>query len=118
CVAVVLRWDRKRRVRSVALKGPEADRLLEGIPQAGRLASWHLVDAGSAVWSGGAAFSELFRLLPGGAPLARLTDRFARPADSGYRWVADHRSLFGRAIPAGARRWADRVISESERGGR
>jgi predicted DCC family thiol-disulfide oxidoreductase YuxK len=132
CVAVVLRWDRKRRVRSVALKGPEADRLLEGMPEDERLASWHLVDprwmtnvAESATnvihpgWrSGGAAFAPLFRLLPGGAPLARLADRFPEAARRGYRFVADHRSLFGKPLPAAVRRWADRVISESERGGR
>ncbi len=66
----------------------------------------------------GAAFSPLFRLLPGGAPLARLTDRFRERAERAYRWVADHRTAFGRPLPDAARRWADRVISESRPGNR
>jgi predicted DCC family thiol-disulfide oxidoreductase YuxK len=129
CAAVVLRWDRGRTLRPVALKSTEADRLLEGMPEDERMASWHLVlprwwVSGAenaththhlAVWSGGAAFSPLFRLLPGGAPLARLADRFPKAANRGYRWIADRRSAFGKPLPAAAKRWADRVISESQR---
>ena len=119
CVAVVLRWDRGRRLRPVALRSAEADRLLEGMPEAEQMASWHLADASrGAVWSGGAAFSPLFRLLPGGGPLARLTDRFPAAADRAYRCVANHRTAFGRLLPTSARRWADRVISESGRDSR
>jgi predicted DCC family thiol-disulfide oxidoreductase YuxK len=127
CVAVVLRWDRKRMLRPVALRSTEADRMLEGMPEDEQMASWHLVDPGwqrnvaenatnlchRGVWSAGAAFSPLFRLLPGGAPFALITDRFPRAAEAGYRWVADHRTAFGRALPASAKRWADRTISES-----
>jgi predicted DCC family thiol-disulfide oxidoreductase YuxK len=132
CVAVVLRWDRGRRLRPVSLTSSEGKELLPGMPNHERMASWHLVEtrwprcvADSAtipghpeIWSGGAAFSPLFRLLPGAAPLARLTDRFPRAAAVGYRWVADHRSAFGKPLPAAAERWADRVISESARSSR
>jgi len=132
CVAVVLRWDRRRRLRAVPLRSEEADTLLGGMPEAEQSASWHLATAGwvpnmpengtndthPTVWSAGAAFSPLFRLLPGGAPLARLTDRFPGAAERGYRLVADHRSAIGRLLPGAARRWADRVISESRRGDR
>jgi predicted DCC family thiol-disulfide oxidoreductase YuxK len=103
CVAVVLRWDRHGRLRPVPGENLE---------------SWQLIQPDGTVLSAGAAFSPLFRLLPGGPPLARLTDRFPNQADRAYRWVADHRSAFGKAIPAAAKRWADRVISESGRGGR
>jgi len=103
CVALVLRWDRGRRLRPVP--GEELD-------------SWQLVLPDGTVRSAGAAFSPLFRLLPGGAPLARLTDRFPRASEAAYRWVADHRSAFGRPLPAAAKRWADRVISESARNSR
>ncbi len=72
----------------------------------------HHLDERPGVWSAGAAFSPLFRLLPGGGPLARVTDRFPRAAERGYRWVADRRGTFGGLIPAGVRRWADRVIAE------
>jgi predicted DCC family thiol-disulfide oxidoreductase YuxK len=98
CVAVFLRWDGGRRLRPV----PGQD-----------LESWQLVLLDGTVVSAGAAFSPLLRLLPGGAPLARLTDRFPRAADAAYRFVADHRTAFGRPLPAATKRWADRVISES-----
>jgi hypothetical protein len=109
------------------------------MPEDERLASWHLIsprwwvfDAENdtnthqleergdprEIRSAGAAFSPLFRLLPGGDPLARLTDRFPTASERSYRWVADRRSTFGRLIPAAVKRWADRVISESERRGR
>lgn len=98
CVALLLRWDRGARLRPV----PGED-----------LESWQLIEPDGTVVAGGAAFSPLFRLLPGGAPLARVTDRFPNAAERGYRWVADHRTAFGRPLPDAARRWADRVISES-----
>jgi predicted DCC family thiol-disulfide oxidoreductase YuxK len=127
CVAVVLKWDRERRLRPVGLRSTEADRMLEDMPEDEQMASWHLANprwlgfgAENAtnpkhleIWSAGAAFSPLFRLLPAGAPLARLTDRFPRAAEAAYRWVADHRTAFGKALPASTKRWADHVISES-----
>ena len=132
CVAVVLTWDRESRLRPVGLGTEEANTMLAGMPEAEQMASWHLVDtrwwgngAENAththhpeIWSAGAAVSPLFRLLPGGAPLARVTDRFPAASNRGYRWVADHRSAFGRLLPAAAKRWADRVISESARDSR
>ena len=53
-------------------------------------------------------------------PAARAGQRaLSRAPRTGlYRWVADHRSLLGRPIPASARRWADRVISGSRPHGR
>ena len=77
------------------------------------MASWHLAPPSRTVHSAGAAFSPLLRLLPGGAPFARLTDRFPQASERAYRWVAGHRTAFGRPLPASAKRWADRVISES-----
>ena len=103
CVAVLLRWDRNRQLRPVP--GEELD-------------SWQLVLPDGTVVSAGAAFSPLFRLLPGGGPLARLTDRFPGASEAAYRFVADHRTAFGRPLPAAAKRWADRVISESARNSR
>jgi predicted DCC family thiol-disulfide oxidoreductase YuxK len=96
CVAAFLKWDRHGRLRPVP--GEDLD-------------SWQLVSPDGAVVSAGAAFAPLFRLLPGGAPLAWLADRFPTAAERGYRWVADRRSAFGRPIPHAVRRWADRVIS-------
>jgi predicted DCC family thiol-disulfide oxidoreductase YuxK len=118
CVAVILRWDRASRLRPVALGSEEADSLLAGMPEERRMASWHLALPGEPVRSAGAAFPELFRMLPGGRPLAALTARFPRASDRAYRLVADHRSLLGRALPSAARRWAGRVISGSRPDGR
>jgi predicted DCC family thiol-disulfide oxidoreductase YuxK len=97
CMAVVLKWDRDRRLRPVP--GDDLD-------------SWQLVLPDGTVRHAGSAFSPLFRLLPGGEPLARLTDRFPGAAERGYRWVADRRSAFGKPLPDVLRRWADGVIAE------
>ena len=130
-LAVLLRWDTRGRLRPVALGTEEADALLRGMPEEERMASWHVVmpadekdSAGAArpadiaVHSAGAAFAPVFALLPGGRPLARLAARFPRASERAYRWVADHRSLLGRLLPAAARRWADRMISGSRPDGR
>jgi predicted DCC family thiol-disulfide oxidoreductase YuxK len=116
-LAAILRWDTRGRLRPVALGSEEADTLLRGMPEEQRLASWHLVEPG-AVHSAGAAFPPLFAVLPGGRPLARLTERFPRASERVYSWVADHRSPLGRALPAASRRWAERVISDSRPDGR
>jgi predicted DCC family thiol-disulfide oxidoreductase YuxK len=97
CVAVVLRWDRERTLRPVP--GEDLD-------------SWQLVLPDGTVVSAGAAFSPLLRLVPGGAPFALITDRFPKAAERAYRFVADHRTAFGRPLPASVKRWADRVISD------
>jgi predicted DCC family thiol-disulfide oxidoreductase YuxK len=116
-LALLLRWDTRGRLRPVALRSDEADALLDGMPEADQMASWHLVEGGR-VHSGGGAFPAVFTRLPGGRPLARAGQRFPGASDRLYRWVADHRSLLGRPIPASARRWADGVISGSRPHGR
>jgi predicted DCC family thiol-disulfide oxidoreductase YuxK len=116
-LALLLRWDTRGTLRPVALGTEEADALLHGMPEEERMASWHLVEGGT-VRSAGAAFPPVLARLPGGAPLARVTERFPGAADRLYRWVAGHRTLLGRPVPASARRWADRVISGSRPDGR
>ena len=49
-----------------ALQDPEADELLGGMGEVREMASWHLVTADGRVYSAGAAFPPLLRLLPGG----------------------------------------------------
>jgi predicted DCC family thiol-disulfide oxidoreductase YuxK len=98
CVAVLLRWDRRGRLRAVP--GENLD-------------SWRLVLPDGTVRSAGAAFPPLLLLLPGGAPLAWLTERFPGVTERAYRFVAGHRSAIGRLIPQVAGDWAERVISES-----
>jgi predicted DCC family thiol-disulfide oxidoreductase YuxK len=112
CLGKVLAWDRRRSLRPVPIQSEEADRLLEGMPGEERLASWHLVDGDGTVRSAGAAFPSLFRRLPGGVPFAALTAWAPRATDRGYRWVAGHRSLWGKLVTDGAKRRADERIAE------
>lgn len=107
----VLGWDRRRSLRPLALQSEEADRLLAGMPEAERLASWHLVDGDGTVRSAGAAFPELLRLLPGGSPLAGLTGRAPQATDRAYRWVAGNRGRWGKLVTDGAKVRADERIA-------
>ncbi len=114
CVAKVLAWDRRGRLRPVALQDAEAERLLAGMAEAERMASWHLVDERGRVSSAGRAFAPLLRELPGGAPLADVAARAPGPLDRAYRFVAERRGALGPLLSAGARRRADRRIAERE----
>jgi predicted DCC family thiol-disulfide oxidoreductase YuxK len=106
----MLAWDRRRALRPVALQDPEAGRLLAGMGEEERMASWHLVDTDGVVRSGGAAFVPLGRLLPGGRPLSALAASFPRAAERAYRLVADHRTALGRLVTRGAAARARRRI--------
>lgn len=117
----LLAWDRAGRLRPASLQGPEAERLLPGLSQEARMASWHLVLDGQ-VYSGGAAAAPLLRLLPGGRPLAPIVAAFPGVSDRAYRLVARNRDRFGRlagtrcAVDPGRRREApgsDRAERES-----
>lgn len=111
-LAGLLRWDRARRLRPVALQGTEAGQLLADVPAAERMASWHLVSPGGARYSGGAAGAEALRLLPGGRVPAWVFARFPGNTEKGYRWVARHRVQISRLVPAGAKRKARGRIRE------
>jgi predicted DCC family thiol-disulfide oxidoreductase YuxK len=63
-----------------------------------KMASWHLVDAEGRVRSAGAAAGPLFRLLPGGRPLAMIAETFPRSTDRLYRLIARNRERFGRML--------------------
>lgn len=92
----VLRLDRDERLRPVAIQSEEGQRLLVEVPEHERLETAHLVTPGGTVLSGGAAAETLARLLPGGTVPARLFQRYPERTDRAYRWVARHRSAFGR----------------------
>jgi predicted DCC family thiol-disulfide oxidoreductase YuxK len=109
-VALLLVWDRGRRLRPVSVQSPEATALLPDMSEEERIGSWHLVVPEECRWSAGAAAAPLLRLLPGGAPLAALTERFPRATQRGYEIVSGHRGLLGRLIPSTLRRRADAVI--------
>ena len=121
-LALLLSWDRRDATVARASPAPgalrpsplgtaEADRLLADLTPEQRNASWHLVDDSGRRNSAGAALAPALALLPGGRVPAALVARIPHLTERGYRWVADHRGLLGRFVPARARRWADRVIA-------
>jgi predicted DCC family thiol-disulfide oxidoreductase YuxK len=100
-LAKVLALDRRRALRPVALQDPEADRLLGGMDEERKMASWHLVEAGGRIHSAGAAVGPLFRLLRWGRPVAAVAEAFPRTTERVYRWVADHRGALAKLVRAG-----------------
>ena len=94
----ILLWDRRGRLRPVAIQSAEGDRLLAGVDPEARLDSWHLVDPGGEVVSAGAAAEPLARLLPGGRPLAFLFRTFPRATERAYRWVSNNRGRLARML--------------------
>jgi predicted DCC family thiol-disulfide oxidoreductase YuxK len=101
-LARVLALDRTRKLRPLALHTPEANELLSDLTPEQRAASWHLVAPDGCRASGGAAAAPMLRLLPGGALPAAIMERAPRLVERAYRWVADHRSLLSRPLPASA----------------
>jgi len=95
-VRALLRLDRRRRLRAIAIQGAEGRGLLSELPEAQRLASAHLLTPDGTLHSGGAAAAPLAALLPGGSIAARLFLRFPSATDRAYRWVAQHRAFCGR----------------------
>jgi predicted DCC family thiol-disulfide oxidoreductase YuxK len=114
--AWILRWDRRRRLRPVALQDPEAKALLAGMGEPQRMASWHLVLPDGEIRSGGAALAPLLRTLPGGGPLAGLAEAMPRFTERAYRLVADHRTRLGPLVPSSAKARADRLIERRSGG--
>jgi predicted DCC family thiol-disulfide oxidoreductase YuxK len=114
-LAVLLRWDLANRVRPVPIQSTRGDELLVDIEREDRLKSWHLLDVGGTLHSGGAGIPVIFAALPGGARIARVVSRFPTATSRTYDWVASHRVLLGRGLGARPRAWATRVIAERER---
>ena len=107
----VLAWDRRGLIRPVSLQSKEAEELLAGMPEDERMGSWHLVGPDGQLHSAGTGIAPLLRLLPGGSPPAALAARMPHTMERGYRWVAGHRSLWGKLVTDGAKRRADRRIA-------
>jgi predicted DCC family thiol-disulfide oxidoreductase YuxK len=110
-LALVLRADTRRVLRPAFIQGPEGERLLADLPANERLESWHLVDDYGRRTSGGRALTELLRALPALRPLARLTAAQPALTERVYRWVATHRSLLSKPIPAAAKERARRLVA-------
>ena len=111
CVAKVLAWDRGRLIVPLAIGSPESEVLLASVEPDRRLASWHFRDPSETVFSAGAAFAPLLRLLPGGSPVAALASRFPNGVERAYRVVARHRDFLGSLLGSRARARADRRLA-------
>jgi predicted DCC family thiol-disulfide oxidoreductase YuxK len=92
----ILAWDRRRRLRPVAIQSDEGQGLLGDVPEAERLDSWHLVLPSGEVRSAGAGAAPLAALLPGGRPLGFLFGSFPGLTERAYRRVAANRNRFAR----------------------
>jgi predicted DCC family thiol-disulfide oxidoreductase YuxK len=111
CVAKVLVWDHDRSIVPVAIQSPESAALLTDIEPASRLASWHFRDPDGTVFSAGAAFAPLLRLLRGGSTPAAFASRFPGGVERAYRLVASNRGVLGALVTSGARARADRRLA-------
>jgi len=111
CVGKVLAWDRDGSIVPIAIQSPESAELLADVAPERRLDSWHFRDPRGAVFSAGAAFPPLLRLLPGGSPLAALASRWPGGAERGYRLVAANRGALGALVTGGARARAERRLA-------
>lgn len=114
-LAAVLVWDRRRRLRPVALQDEEARRLVPGLTEEQRLAEAHLAPPQGEPVSGDAIAGPVLRELPGGAPLARLADRLPGAAQSTYTWVAAHRGQLSKLVPGPLLRRVDVLLSDRSR---
>lgn len=114
-LAMLLTWDRANRVRPVSIQSARGEALLIDMEREDRLQSWHLLDAGGTLYSGGAGIPVVFAALPRGALIASVVSRFPTATSRTYDWVANHRVLLGRGLRARPRAWAARVIAERGR---
>ena len=97
-LAKLLAWDRAGRLRPREIQSDEGQRLLESIPEERRLQSWHVVHPDGRIESAGEALATVLDLLPGGAPVARLTRALPRLGHRAYMFVAAHRRTLGKPI--------------------
>jgi predicted DCC family thiol-disulfide oxidoreductase YuxK len=101
-LGVLLMWDRGLALWPAPIVGAVGDRRLAGMPMEERLASWHLVEAGGRVSSGGRALILVLGYVPGGGLMAPLLRLAPGAVGRAYRFVADHRSSFSRFVPGWA----------------
>ena len=114
-LSLMLRADSKRVLRPAVIQGPEGEKWLAAMPAEQRLATFHAVDAGGRVTSGGEALTVLLRELPAARPLAALTGAAPGVTDRAYTWVAANRPLLSKPIPAAAKQRARGLVARRTR---
>jgi predicted DCC family thiol-disulfide oxidoreductase YuxK len=110
----LLRLDRRRRLRPLALQDEAAGALLSDLGPDERMASFHLVSPQGRRLSGGEGLPALLRLLSGGRAPAAALSRLPALSDRGYRWIAEHRSQLSRFVPRRAKLRAAERVRERE----
>ena len=114
-LGLLLAWDRHRRLRPVALQSEEGARLLPDLtPEQRQEAAWAIPESGIP-HTAGAAAPVVLRELPGGAPLAALSEKLSSATERGYALVADNRGRLSRGVPAALVRRADTLIARRSR---
>ncbi len=111
-VAAVLVWDRRGRLRPVALQSKEAEQLLPGLGADERMSAAYLAPPGRAPVSGGAIAAALLPELPGGSGPAWIANRVPGLAHRTYAWVAHNRGRLSRLVPGPIARRADSLVAE------
>jgi predicted DCC family thiol-disulfide oxidoreductase YuxK len=111
-LAWILRWDRSRQLRPLAIQSDEGQRVLARVEPQLRLASWHACDERGELRSGSRALPALLERLPGGGPPAALVRRFPALSAAAYEWVARNRTALSRPIPDASKRRARALIAE------
>jgi predicted DCC family thiol-disulfide oxidoreductase YuxK len=109
-MARVLAWDRRRRLRPMAIQDAEGAELLAPLAPAARLASWHVSFPDGRLYSAGPALPQVVGLLPGGRVPAAVMRALLPVTGWAYRLVANHRSVPGRLVSAAAKRRATEAI--------
>jgi len=110
-MGLLLAWDRRRRLRPVALQSEEGARLLPDLTPEQRLEAVWVIPESGIPHTAGAAAPVVLRELPGGAPLAALAERVSGATERGYALVAGNRSTLSRLVPASLVRRADALIA-------
>lgn len=116
CMALLLRWDRGRRLHPLTIQEPRAQLLLASVPAGERLLSAHVRTPEGRVLSGADAAPALLRQLPGGRPAAALIAAAMPLARLAYRLLTWARPAIGSALPAAWRNWAAGLIADRRRG--
>ena len=96
---VVIRLDREQRLVVLPFDHPDAERLLERIPEHDRTASWQLLLADGSRASKGRGVVDLLGELQRAPRLAQVLKQF--PLDALYAFIARHRRYLGRIVPDG-----------------
>lgn len=116
CVALLLRWDRCRRLYPLEIQSPRGQLLLAAAAPADRLRSAHLVTSDGALLSGAEAAPELFRALRYGAPLAALCAGLMPVTTAAYHVLTRLRGVVGSSLPEAWCTKADWLIADRRRG--